>query len=280
MEKDGRNTFQNYNYLTETQVTLKMKELFDKNNVMFLPKNIEEKSITEISPSKTGTKQYVTTVKISYQFVDIDTGEIYEGSIEGQGSDTADKGVYKAITGGIKYVFMKTFNIPTGDDPEVDKRKPEYNKQAPQPQRYQAPAPARPIQNTPPAPKASPAQVKKLHTLCSITGANPEKIKAYYKIESMNDISASDASLTIEKLEARAQKNEDFPPATPGDIKLFDAVVTRKAKQSDRDPLELMGEYMLTAGVKTVGELSHDQITKMIDEITTTTKNNNNEVIH
>jgi hypothetical protein len=118
MEKDGYNDFQNYKYLSETQVTLKMKDLLDKHKVMFLPKSIEEKVVNEISPTSKGTKQYVTTVKITYAFADIETGEMYEGSIEGQGSDTADKGIYKAITGGIKYIFMKTFNIPTGDDPE------------------------------------------------------------------------------------------------------------------------------------------------------------------
>lgn len=123
MEKDGRNTFQNYNYLSETQVTLKIKELLDKHNVMFLPKEITEKQVTEISPTSKGTKQYVTTVTVKYVFADVETGETYEGSIEGQGSDTADKGIYKAITGAIKYVYMKTFNIPTGDDPERTQEK-------------------------------------------------------------------------------------------------------------------------------------------------------------
>jgi hypothetical protein len=28
--------------------------------------------------------------------------------------------VYKAITGAVKYIFMKTFQISTGDDPEKD----------------------------------------------------------------------------------------------------------------------------------------------------------------
>jgi hypothetical protein len=123
MGKDGRNTFQNYNYLSETQVTIKIKELLDKHNVMFLPKEITEKQVTEISPTSKGTKQYVTTVTVKYAFADVETGEMYEGSIEGQGSDTADKGIYKAITGAIKYVYMKTFNIPTGDDPERTEKK-------------------------------------------------------------------------------------------------------------------------------------------------------------
>jgi hypothetical protein len=119
MEKDGMNAFQNYKYLSETQITLKMKKLFDKHGVMFIPTS-EILSSYEISPTSKGAKQFVTNVRVAYVFADIETGEKLEGRFDGQGSDTADKGVYKAITGAIKYVFMKTFNIPTGDDPEKD----------------------------------------------------------------------------------------------------------------------------------------------------------------
>ena len=38
-------------------------------------------------------------------------------------NDTGDKWVYKAITGAVKYIFMKTFQISTGDDPEKDEVK-------------------------------------------------------------------------------------------------------------------------------------------------------------
>jgi hypothetical protein len=36
----------------------------------------------------------------------------------GTGEDNSDKGTYKGITGGLKYILMKTFLIYTGDDPE------------------------------------------------------------------------------------------------------------------------------------------------------------------
>lgn len=47
----------------------------------------------------------------------------------GEGMDTGDKAIYKAITGAQKYVLMKTFLIPTGDDPELEELP-----QKPQPQ--------------------------------------------------------------------------------------------------------------------------------------------------
>lgn len=36
----------------------------------------------------------------------------------GQGVDSGDKGIYKAITGANKYFIYKLLNLPTGDDPE------------------------------------------------------------------------------------------------------------------------------------------------------------------
>jgi hypothetical protein len=47
------------------------------------------------------------------------TGETLDYPWMGWGVDPGDKGGYKAITGAEKYFLMKTFLIPTGDDPEV-----------------------------------------------------------------------------------------------------------------------------------------------------------------
>ena len=115
MEKAGRNTGQSYNYLMESQVAEKFKELFEKHKVLFTYSSF----ITGIQPSPSG-KQLITNVEVRYAFESVDTDERITGVAAGQGSDSTDKGVYKAITGAIKYIFMKTFLIPTGDDPEKD----------------------------------------------------------------------------------------------------------------------------------------------------------------
>jgi hypothetical protein len=51
----------------------------------------------------------------------------------GEGQDAGDKAVYKAMTGALKYCLLKTFLIPTGDDPERDETpaKPPAPKSAP-----------------------------------------------------------------------------------------------------------------------------------------------------
>ena len=57
--------------------------------------------------------------KRQIQFIDVDSDHELNGTWSGSGTDTVDKGLYKAITGGIKYVLNTNFLIPTGDDPEI-----------------------------------------------------------------------------------------------------------------------------------------------------------------
>ena len=119
MEKDGTNAFQNYKYLSETQITYKMKTLLDKHGVV-MHYGWTEKSCVPFTTAK-GGQQFLTTVDVNYTFFDVESGEMVCNNVSGQGADSGDKGIYKAITGAIKYLFMKTFNIPTGDDPENEK---------------------------------------------------------------------------------------------------------------------------------------------------------------
>ena len=118
MPKDGHNDFNHYDYLSEAQVTAKMKELMDKHGVIFAQSN-RIIGVREQGQTKSGNSNFMTTVKVLYKFVNVDDpADELKGFGYGQGTDTGDKGVYKAITGAIKYIFMKNFLIPTGDDAE------------------------------------------------------------------------------------------------------------------------------------------------------------------
>ena len=138
--KEGFNNFNKYNYLMEAQVTTKIKELLDKHQVVF---NYSSK-VTETKDYQgaKGDTQFLVTVEVIYSFYDVESGESFCGIACGQGSDKGDKGVYKAITGAIKYVYMKTFNIPTGDN--CEKYSPKNTNYAPKKVNSQ---PTRTIQN-------------------------------------------------------------------------------------------------------------------------------------
>lgn len=119
MEKKGTNTHGKYNYLSDNQIISNFKKLLEKHKVKFLP---TQQELVNVSDSPSG-KQKIYTIRQYYMFVDLETGDEFVGSMCGSGSDATDKGIFKATTGAIKYIFIKTFLIPTEDDPENDNTK-------------------------------------------------------------------------------------------------------------------------------------------------------------
>lgn len=112
LKKEGYNDFQKYKYLAEQQVTDAFNPLLIKYGVLF-------NYSAEIISQTIMEKNILTHVRVEYSFKDVDSDDEIVGVVDGQGIDKGDKGVYKAITGAVKYIFMKNFLIPTGDDPEV-----------------------------------------------------------------------------------------------------------------------------------------------------------------
>lgn len=119
LQKDKKNKMQGYNYLSEAKIKETIKKHFEEQGIVFNYSTVEVREY-EISPTHKGTKQFVTIAEGTYQFIDSESDVAMNGTWFGSGSDTGDKGLYKAITGGIKYVLNTNFLIPTGDDPEKD----------------------------------------------------------------------------------------------------------------------------------------------------------------
>ena len=117
--KDKKNKMQGYSYLSEAKIKEVFKKEFEGNGVLFNYSTDEVREY-EISPTSRGTKQFCTIAKGTYRFMDVESDEEIVGMWHGSGTDTGDKGLYKAITGGIKYVINTNFLTPTGDDPEND----------------------------------------------------------------------------------------------------------------------------------------------------------------
>ena len=122
MSKGWKNKEMWYSYFSDDQISEKFRNLFDEHWICFVYSS-EITGCREISPTSRWTKQFVTDVLVNYKFVDIDNGSMIEWTACGSWNDTGDKWVYKALTGAVKYIFMKTFQISTGDDPEKDEVK-------------------------------------------------------------------------------------------------------------------------------------------------------------
>jgi len=114
LEKTGKNKFQNYNYVTDEVAVKAVKAEMQNCGLGFA---VEVTRLIEVRPGS-GKNGSVYTIEMRMALTDLTTGyrEIYMWM--GQGCDGGDKGLYKAITGGVKYFLMKTFLLPTGDDPE------------------------------------------------------------------------------------------------------------------------------------------------------------------
>jgi len=60
----------------------------------------------------------LSTVDTTYRFVDTADGSYLDAVSSGSGTDSQDKGVGKAMTYSMKYLFLRTFAIPSGEDPD------------------------------------------------------------------------------------------------------------------------------------------------------------------
>lgn len=125
--KRGRNDFHKYDYATESDIVFAVREKLAEQHVVLVP------AVTKFHREAVGEKGFVLThLEMEFTFIDGESGEQISRAWLGAGADKEDKGVYKAMTGAEKYFLLKTFLIPTGDDPEASEGdgQPTRNKQA------------------------------------------------------------------------------------------------------------------------------------------------------
>lgn len=98
----------NYKALSEEKVTVIMRSAMLKHKLVVFP--------VEQSATRTGN---ITHVDVKYRIVNIeDPADYIEVVSCGDGADTQDKGSGKAMTYAFKYMWLRTFAIPTGEDPD------------------------------------------------------------------------------------------------------------------------------------------------------------------
>jgi len=130
VKKSGYNSFHKYNYATEGDFLALVKPLLDGEKLAVIA---SQESVTreELEPTKSGRRQWLTTVKMNFKLIDGETGYSETLTSFGTGIDSEDKGLYKAITGCVKYFVSKLFLIETGDDPERENENEKGNPEKP-----------------------------------------------------------------------------------------------------------------------------------------------------
>lgn len=110
LKKDDKVEYKSTKYkaMSEEKVTMTVRKELINQGIIVYP--------IEQSVEKDGS---ITTTNTRYKMVNVDDPDDYIIlASSGQGADTQDKGVGKAMTYSFKYMFLRTFAIPTGEDPD------------------------------------------------------------------------------------------------------------------------------------------------------------------
>lgn len=108
--KDGKIDFNKTSYkaISEEKVTTMVRRELIKHKLVVYP--------TEQTYERVGN---LTRVNTKYIMVNAEKpSEYIIIASSGEGADTQDKGVGKAMTYAFKYMLLRTFAIPTGEDPD------------------------------------------------------------------------------------------------------------------------------------------------------------------
>lgn len=186
LSKDDHVKFgqQDYKAISEEKVTKAVRESLIKHGVVIIP--------VEQEHSREGT---ISAVNTKYRIQNIDDIEDYVIAVSsGTGADTQDKGVGKAMTYSYKYLLLRTFAIPTGEDPdkissaELDEKQKKLKEQQKK---------EKPVAD----------DLAMIESFAETTNTDLAKIMAHYNVEKLNDLTRKQADEVIATLEKKMQAN-------------------------------------------------------------------------
>lgn len=128
VEKRGRNSNQNYDYVKATDVAREVRKVLVEQGISFSYSTGNTERWEKVSDDGKKVMYYVQ-LSILVTFTDTESGEQLETYGLGWGMDPGDKAIYKAMTGALKYALRMNFLIPDELDPENDSHDAEPRKQ-------------------------------------------------------------------------------------------------------------------------------------------------------
>jgi len=118
VQKDAMNDRDKYTYASAGAVLEKVNEALVKHGIATVTRS---KVINEWERiNSKGTTLYYKEVEVEITLIDTDSGEERVIAGLGCGMDVSDKAVMKAQTAAVKYAWMMSLQIATGDDPEAE----------------------------------------------------------------------------------------------------------------------------------------------------------------
>lgn len=124
LQKDDRvdaGMGKSYRAITEEKVTTTVRAAMLDNGIIMYPIKMDTHVTNETVETKNGPRiNRLTHIDVVYRMVNVDDpADSIEIASSGSGVDTQDKGIGKAMTYAYKYALLRTFAIPTGEDPDA-----------------------------------------------------------------------------------------------------------------------------------------------------------------
>jgi len=115
--KNSQNKQQGFKFRGIDAVYNSMHDLMSKAEIVMLPEVLERHR--DERQSKAGSLLFYTILRIKYNFIH-SSGSSISCIVEGEGMDSGDKSVAKAMSIAQKYALFQTFLIPTEDSVDPD----------------------------------------------------------------------------------------------------------------------------------------------------------------
>jgi hypothetical protein len=124
LNKDKQVGEGNYSYkaVSEESVTANVRKQLIKHGLVLFPisQTHRHEELPRLDRYGKESVLSLTTVDVTYKLVNVDNPAEFELiASSGTGVDPQDKGVGKAMTYAFKYALLRTFAIPTGNDPDM-----------------------------------------------------------------------------------------------------------------------------------------------------------------
>lgn len=118
--KTGTNDFHRYKYATANDVLEKVNGSLTRHGIasVVTPSLL---SVQEVTTAK-GNTERLATVEVTVTLIDSESGESFAIKGLGSGQDAGDKSLAKAQTMALKYAYLASLAVATGDDPEADSK--------------------------------------------------------------------------------------------------------------------------------------------------------------
>lgn len=190
--KNGWNEHFKYQFATEADVSAALQQRFAAENIVVLPEAFNARREGKL-----------TILDMQFTILDGDTGYAEPIRWTGNGEDTSDKALWKAITGGVKYFLMKLVLAPTGDDPEATDADGRSTRKAPrrgaQPQAQRQPPPDNAARNPGDPARITEAEAKRLRDMVKTHGVDRDAfrdgLKKHFGYATTADIAKKDYDL-------------------------------------------------------------------------------------